>query len=195
MSPVGGSPIQATSSGWLLRQPVPGPAVPGRASAPTQPSSKGPVVSRAVANGPLDTGPSGQPMAAQLAALGITVHRESAGPLAQRAMVSPDPAVLPLQRSHGDATVVPLQRAVEIPELQVTSSDAGSQAGSAAGSTSGSTSALPDAAGAASPAASSGDRERELDELARRLYGRIRSRLASELLADRERAGLLVDLR
>jgi hypothetical protein len=35
----------------------------------------------------------------------------------------------------------------------------------------------------------------ELDELARRLYDRIRVRLRGELLVDRERAGLLTDLR
>jgi hypothetical protein len=33
-----------------------------------------------------------------------------------------------------------------------------------------------------------------LDQLANRLYGRIRGRLAAELLADRERAHLLTDL-
>jgi hypothetical protein len=33
-----------------------------------------------------------------------------------------------------------------------------------------------------------------LDQLAHRLYGRIRSQLAAELLADRERAHLLTDL-
>ena len=46
-------------------------------------------------------------------------------------------------------------------------------------------------AGGGSPA---GGSERELDELARRLYDRIRSRLRTELLVDRERAGALSDL-
>ncbi|MGH2463953.1 MAG: hypothetical protein ACRDGI_00685 [Candidatus Limnocylindrales bacterium] len=77
----------------------------------------------------------------------------------------------------------------------MTSSSTASQAGAGSGSTAGSPSAVLDAAGNPVGAASRADRERELDELARRLYGRIRSRLASELLADRERAGLLVDLR
>ena len=36
---------------------------------------------------------------------------------------------------------------------------------------------------------------RELDDLAHRLYGRIRGNLRRELLVDRERAGLLADLR
>jgi hypothetical protein len=35
----------------------------------------------------------------------------------------------------------------------------------------------------------------ELDELAGRLYDRLRSRLRQELLLDRERAGLLTDFR
>lgn len=45
------------------------------------------------------------------------------------------------------------------------------------------------AAGAGTPG-SGGD----LDELAGKLYDRIRSRLRGELLFDRERAGLLIDL-
>jgi hypothetical protein len=52
---------------------------------------------------------------------------------------------------------------------------------------------------AASTAASSAARhngsETEMDELARKLYDRIRTRLKSELLVDRERAGFLTDLR
>jgi hypothetical protein len=40
-----------------------------------------------------------------------------------------------------------------------------------------------------------GGSDKDLDELARRLYDRIRRRLSRELLADRERAGILTDLR
>lgn len=40
-----------------------------------------------------------------------------------------------------------------------------------------------------------GGSDKDLDELARRLYDRFRGRLSRELLADRERAGLLTDLR
>jgi hypothetical protein len=36
--------------------------------------------------------------------------------------------------------------------------------------------------------------DQQLDMLARRIYGRIRDRLGSELLLDRERAGSLADL-
>ena len=50
----------------------------------------------------------------------------------------------------------------------------------------------------ASPAAPTGPSqasESEMDELARKLYDRIRGRLKTELLVDRERAGFLTDLR
>jgi hypothetical protein len=47
------------------------------------------------------------------------------------------------------------------------------------------------AAGGAAPQHS----DKELDDLARQLYERIRSRLRLELLVDRERAGLITDLR
>jgi hypothetical protein len=40
-----------------------------------------------------------------------------------------------------------------------------------------------------------GHSDHELDALAHRLYDRFRSRLRSELLLDRERAGLVTDLR
>lgn len=39
-----------------------------------------------------------------------------------------------------------------------------------------------------------GGSEKDLDELARRLYDRFRLRLSRELLVDRERAGALTDL-
>jgi hypothetical protein len=42
---------------------------------------------------------------------------------------------------------------------------------------------------------SGGHRPEDMDELANKLYDRIRTRLKSELLVDRERAGFLTDLR
>jgi len=48
---------------------------------------------------------------------------------------------------------------------------------------------------AAPPAGPHQASETELDELARKLYDRLRSRLKTELLVDRERAGFLTDLR
>jgi hypothetical protein len=194
-SPLGGSPIRATSSGSLLRAPAGGPADPGRDAGAARPPSGSPVVARVV-DGAGDAGVAqpvaGQhPMAAELAALGITIQREPAGPVVQRRSPAEGPAPEPGSSAPGNLTIVPLQRAVEIDEVQVASSAAGGQAGAASGSTALAT----DTTGSTSAAATRADRERELDELARRLYGRIRSRLASELLADRERAGLLVDLR
>ena len=52
-----------------------------------------------------------------------------------------------------------------------------------------------DSSGPAALAASSEGSEAQMDELARKLYDRIRGRLKSELLVDRERAGFLTDLR
>lgn len=48
---------------------------------------------------------------------------------------------------------------------------------------------------AATPAATSNNNEKDMDELAGKLYDRIRGRLRTELLVDRERAGLLTDWR
>ncbi len=67
----------------------------------------------------------------------------------------------------------PVQRAVTIDEV---STEAGST-----GSTAGASSATPQ-----SPA--------ELEQLATKLWGRLRLQLRRELLADRERAGMLTDL-
>jgi hypothetical protein len=48
---------------------------------------------------------------------------------------------------------------------------------------------------AVSPLGTHNGSETDMDELARKLYDRIRTRLKSELLVDRERAGFLTDLR
>ena len=53
----------------------------------------------------------------------------------------------------------------------------------------------PESIGPAAAAVPSHGSESEMDELAGKLYDRIRSRLKSELLVDRERAGFLTDLR
>jgi hypothetical protein len=49
--------------------------------------------------------------------------------------------------------------------------------------------------GAAAAGAAGAHSDRELDDLAHQLYDRLRSRLRMELLIDRERAGLITDLR
>ena len=181
-SPIGGGPIRASSADSLVRAPAPAADVVARSiPGPVQPISAGPVVARSIDDhGHAPEAIGGSTLAA-LAGLGISVQRQPAGPLVQRTIAADGPLTEPER-----ATVVPVQRAVEIHEMQVSVPSGGQQAPAPA-STGG-------AAGPA-PAASPADRDRELDELARRLYGRIRTRLAAELLADRERAGLLVDLR
>lgn len=79
----------------------------------------------------------------------------------------------------------------------VPSGDATPAAGSApgAGGAPGGDAGPPGGGGAAIAAPVPGQSEKELDELARKLYDRIRYHLRSELLIDRERAGVLTDLR
>jgi hypothetical protein len=95
-----------------------------------------------------------------------------------------------------DAGLIAVQRASGEPSDGDTSGPALSPAGAMiqrAPSDSAGGTPEPGAGGstAATPAAS----ERDLDELARRLYDRIRLRLSRELLVDRERAGALTDHR
>ncbi|HLY14928.1 MAG TPA: hypothetical protein VKR24_11310, partial [Candidatus Limnocylindrales bacterium] len=106
---------------------------------------------------------------------------------------SPAEQLSSLGASGSPAGAPAVQRAVEVRELVITTqADNRGPAGEPAGGSSPGSPTTPAAAGAPPSIA---DRDRELDELARRLYGRIRTKLAAELLADRERAGLLVDLR
>jgi hypothetical protein len=122
------------------------------------------------------------------------------GPLAPRNSAG-DPGPVDLLAGAGSsgspAGGPSVQRGVEVRELVITTQadhrgPAGEPAPGAAPGSAGSSATAPAAAGAPPSIA---DRDRELDELARRLYGRIRTKLAAELLADRERAGLLVDQR
>lgn len=87
-----------------------------------------------------------------------------------------------------DETHVPfVQRAVEINELDVSPDvppAGGAESGAAVAGQTG-------AAGAA--AAGSGGPRPDYDELAEHVYDRIRARISTELLLDRERAGTLVD--
>ena len=105
---------------------------------------------------------------------------------------APTPGSDPQVAAQPAAITMPVQRAVQINELEIRPTPAdpapgnGSSNGAGTGQAGG-----PATAAAASPV----DRDRELDDLARRLYGRIRSRLSAELLADRERAGMITDLR
>ncbi len=102
---------------------------------------------------------------------------------------APDRARPPHGR-QGRRTDVPLQRAVTVDEISVAPTEAPQPAGGATGP-SGAAGAAGGQAGAA--AGVSAVSEADLDLLARRLYGRVRDRLARELLLDRERSGMLAD--
>jgi len=56
------------------------------------------------------------------------------------------------------------------------------------------TSTSTEAAGTSTAASSTGQSPAELEALATKLWGRLRLQLRRELLADRERAGMLTDL-
>ena len=90
-----------------------------------------------------------------------------------------------------------MQRAVEINEVSVTadaaaagaaeSGDAGAGAGESGGAAAG------QAATTGASAAGPGGAGTDYEEIAEHVYDRIRARLTSELLLDRERSGTLVD--
>jgi Domain of unknown function (DUF4157) len=105
------------------------------------------------------------------------------------------------------ASVASVQRATAIAESAAAVASAPSfsiqrdpeSAPAPASSSSGGPANAPAPGAAAGTASSSSpthaDHEQDMDELAGKLYDRIRGRLKSELLVDRERAGLLTDLR
>ena len=112
------------------------------------------------------------------------------------ASARPPTALMDAAAGPGRATPLlplpPIQRAVEVNEVPIHPNGADPSAGGdRANGSSGGEGQQPGLGGAAASA----DKDRELDDLARRLYGRIRSRLSAELLADRERGGVLTDLR
>ncbi|MEO6797943.1 MAG: hypothetical protein ABI401_05990 [Candidatus Dormibacter sp.] len=122
------------------------------------------------------------------------------GSVASRSMTTPLPLapsamIASVQRSAAEIAslasggeVVPMQRAdLDADQNAPVAGEWPSvQAASAASSGAASTPAAPDAQGRS---------EEHIDALAGQLYERIRMRLKSELLVDRERAGLLTDLR
>ena len=198
--PVGRSPIQASLPGSLLDPPPAAGRAGSAAATMREPGgSSQPVVARSVAD-PLRSSPATTPPGARLAGRSAAVQREPVGPLAPRTSTGA-PSPVDLLAGAGSSTSPAggptIQRAVEVRELVITTQadnrgPAGEPAGGSSPGSAGSSATGPAPAGAPPSIA---DRDRELDELARRLYGRIRTKLAAELLADRERAGLLVDLR
>jgi hypothetical protein len=184
---VGTSPIVRGLPGSLAG---PGPAPVQRAGGPgpTVPARPpGPIASRlAIGAGRTPASPHRpavpEPATAAWPALPMPASRPAGLPIQRD--VAPAAAEPGLERAVPALEIPPaaVQRAIEVPEFSLGASPPSpAPAGGAAAGT----------ALSASPA----NQERELDELARRLYGRIRSRLAAELLADRERAGMITDLR
>jgi hypothetical protein len=181
-APLGGLPIRVTSAGSLL-----GPASQGESGGPgALPAERAlpgpePVATRAVAS----QGPGPEPRS----------RPEAGGPAVMRIVASarPPTAVMDAAPGPGRATLLPpVQRAVEVNEVPIHPNGADPSAGGdGANGSSGGQGQQPGLGGAAASA----DKDRELDDLARRLYGRIRSRLSAELLADRERGGVITDLR
>ena len=149
---------------------VGGPPVPAGASPDVRLPLPGPTVSRLpvarVAAPPASPPPPASATAAEAAAVQAILAAGSWA-AADRVGVPAGPAAV--------------QRAVEVGQVESTVEGGGQAAG---GGT---------PAAGASEGGAAGNRDQDLDELARKLYGRIRERLGAELLADRERAGLLVD--
>jgi hypothetical protein len=191
ISPLGGNPIRVSSAGSLLVPSSHREAGQQRRMAETgEASLDGPVVARSVVDASRAPAGPGRPTSLIETRFGAGPRHAQVGALVQR---SPVQAGSPMAEAAAQlvpplaGAPIPIQRAVEIPEIEVrpapnepapgASPSPGASPGSSAAST--------------SPA----ERDHELDELARRLYGRIRARLSAELLADRERAGLITDLR
>jgi hypothetical protein len=172
-----------------------GPAVPVTAarSVPPAPPAAAPV-RRMPAELPLvsvagETLPvaGSAPAAGRAARLPVPNGAPAARPVAQAPpAVAPPPAPLPLviarlpesPEAVAHAAPAPGPDAVELP-AQLAQEHEGSVAPAAAG-----VAAVP-----------GGHSDRELDALAHQLYDRLRSRLRMELLVDRERAGLITDMR
>ena len=101
---------------------------------------------------------------------------------------------LTVQRAAGPSVAEAVDEPeAEAPMLQGVWYDAPAPGASSGVSTASPTSAGPAIGAAQSPGQAAA--ETDMDELAGRLYDRIRTRLKSELLVDRERAGFLTDLR
>jgi len=109
-------------------------------------------------------------------------------------------APVAVQRTVDDREAEPAESRSELPSPMVQGAWYDSTAASSVAANPGTWGAVASARGSAvspttsSPGAHNGS-ETDIDELARKLYDRIRTRLKSELLVDRERAGFLTDLR
>ena len=121
------------------------------------------------------------------APLWLAAPAPEAATTVQRA-AGPDRSVPPpAQRPSGGPSIAPtVQRAVQVDEIdagEVATPAPGNRGPGSEGGEAGTANASPVLAAS----------EADLDLLARRMYGRLRDRLARELLLDRERAGALAD--
>jgi hypothetical protein len=195
-APLGGLPIRVSSAGPLIEPAaISEPGRSGALQADRTVPGTGPVVARSVADASRPIATAVRPSAAGGAVAGRGSRTETGGPTVLRMAASARPPTAVLDPGPAPVlatTGLPVQRAVEINELQIhpNVTDPSAIAGSSNGSTGGQDQ-QPGVGAAASPI----DKDRELDDLARRLYSRIRGRLSAELLADRERAGIITDLR
>jgi len=211
----------ALPSPWWAPAPVAsagGPALAGVAALPGHPAPPStPAVQRATGAGtspfatPASTAAGPARIAPPVRAPGVAVQRSSSAirtstgrlPLASPASPSvpqslltpaPAPVSVPNWGAPGTTVTFPAGRG---PSVQTSRAPAGSTAASAHTPTvqrSNASTTSADAGGASSSSGSDqGRSERELDELARALFGRIRTRLRSDLLQDREAAGFTFD--
>lgn len=195
-SALSGLPILASSAGSLLQASAsPEPHRRAATQLDRAVPASAPVVARSVADVALVLGGAVRPDAAGAASFDRVRRPEQPGPIVMRSTASARSATGEIASPPAAAPPVPaaaLQRVVEVNEVNIPST--ATDPASGAGPSGGPADAQAGQSGAGA-GASPVDRDRELDDLARRLYGRIRSRLSAELLADRERSGRITDLR
>jgi hypothetical protein len=194
ISPLGGSAIRVSSASSLLAPAGQTEAGQQRRVATTgRASLDGPVVARSVVESSRAPAGPGRPPSLIETGFGAGPRHPQVGPLVQLSHVQARSPMADTAAQLAPPLVgapIPVQRAVVIPEIEVRPAPTEPAPGASS-----SPGASPGSPAAPAAAASPAERDRELDELARRLYGRIRTRLSAELLADRERAGLITDLR
>ena len=190
-APLGGSPIRVSAAGSLLQAASVGESPHSAASrADRTARTDEPVVARAIVDGGRSVAFAARPAAATVMLAGPAPRTPSEQPSVLRMVASARPAAIAPDNAPGAAEAAqlrPVQRAVQINELQVNANVPDPVSGGSANGTG--------ASQGTGMGTTSGDKDRELDDLARRLYSRIRARLSAELLADRERSGVLTDLR
>ena len=176
-----------------------GPAVQRSAFAATSPSSPAPAMTtalRSAASAPTWTSPGVQRSArssgpAPSVRMPLAVPATPAAPASSAAAPAGAPTWAPgtsvsfPQRAITGDPVVQTSRSGIAPG-QATSSPVVQREG-------GTTSTATTTTSAAAPAKEAGHSERELDDLARQLFSRIRTRLRADLLQDREAAGFTFD--